>query len=47
MSTSDLTKMRYHEAAPTDIDVNQFKKVVESRRSVRKFTDTPIPADLS
>lgn len=46
MSTSDLTKKRYHEAAPTDIDVNQFKKVVESRRSVRKFTDTPIPAEV-
>lgn len=41
-----MTKKRYYEAAPTDIDVDQFKKVIESRRSVRKFTDTPIPAEV-
>ncbi|ANF82153.1 nitroreductase [Acinetobacter sp. NCu2D-2] len=39
-------KKRYFEAAPTDIDVDNFRKVVESRRSVRKFTDKPIPSDV-
>ena len=39
-------KKRYFEAAPTDIDVENFRKVLESRRSVRKFTDTPIPAEI-
>jgi len=39
-------KKRYYEPAPHDIDVEQFKKVVESRRSVRKFTDKPIPEDV-
>lgn len=39
-------KKRYYEPAPQDIDVEQFKKVVESRRSVRKFTDKPIPEDV-
>ena len=39
-------KKRYFEAAPTDIDVDNFRKVVESRRSVRKFTDRPIPSDV-
>ena len=39
-------KKRYFEAAPTDIDVENFRKVLESRRSVRKFTDTPIPAEV-
>ena len=28
----------YQELAPA-IDVNEFRKVVESRRSVRRFTD--------
>lgn len=36
-------KPRYHEPAPTGIDVAQFRAVVQSRRSVRKFTDKPIP----
>lgn len=36
-------KERYFEPAPTDISVENFKKVVTSRRSVRKFTDTQIP----
>ena len=39
-------KKRYFEAAPTDIDVENFRKVLESRRSVRKFTDAPIPAEI-
>ena len=39
-------KKRYLETAPTDIDVNNFRKVIESRRSVRKFTDKPIPSDV-
>lgn len=39
-------KARYFEAAPSDIDVNNFRKVLESRRSVRKFTDTPIPNEV-
>lgn len=45
-TTKTTAKVRYHEAAPDDIDVNQFKKVIESRRSVRKFTDTQIPAEI-
>lgn len=36
-------KERYFEPAPTGIDVENFRKVVESRRSVRKFTDKQIP----
>lgn len=36
-------KDRYHEPAPDHIDVEEFRKVVMSRRSVRKFTDKPIP----
>jgi len=36
-------KPRYHEAAPKNIDVEHFRQVVISRRSVRKFTATPIP----
>lgn len=36
-------KPRYHEPAPTGIDVEAFRQVVMSRRSVRKFTDKPIP----
>lgn len=38
-----MSKARYHEAAP-DIDVEEFRKVVTSRRSVRRFDDTPLPA---
>ena len=43
---SNSAKERYFEPAPTDIDVNNFRKVVESRRSVRKFTDKAIPAEV-
>ena len=39
-------KKRYYEAAPQDIDVDNFRKVIESRRSVRKFTDKPIPSEI-
>lgn len=43
---SDKTKKRYHEAAPLNIDIENFRKVVKSRRSVRKFTDKSIPTDV-
>ncbi len=46
MSKDTPEKKRYYEAAPKDIDVENFRKVVESRRSVRKFTDKAIPADV-
>lgn len=36
-------KQRYYEPAPHDIDVENFRKVITSRRSVRKFTNKPIP----
>lgn len=39
-------KKRYYEPAPQGIDVENFKKVVTSRRSVRKFTGKPIPSDI-
>ena len=39
-------KNRYYEAAPQDIDVANFRKVIESRRSVRKFTDKAIPTEI-
>ncbi|EZQ10130.1 nitroreductase family protein [Acinetobacter sp. Ver3] len=39
-------KKRYYEPAPQGIDVENFKKVVTSRRSVRKFTEKPIPSDI-
>ncbi len=32
-------KKRYFEPAPQGIDVENFKKVIQSRRSVRKFTE--------
>ncbi len=41
--TSETEKKRYFEPAPQDIDVENFKKVIQSRRSVRKFTDKKIP----
>jgi nitroreductase len=31
---------------PPEIDVNEFIKVVESRRSVRRFTDEPVPDEV-
>ncbi len=39
-------KERYHEPAPKDIDLEQFRQVVTSRRSVRKFTNRPIPKEV-
>ncbi len=36
-------KERYYEPAPTDMNVEAFRQVVISRRSVRKFTNKPIP----
>lgn len=36
-------KARYHEPAPTSIDLESFRQVVISRRSVRKFTEKAIP----
>ena len=39
-------KKRYFEPAPEGIDIENFKKVIQSRRSVRKFTKTPIPSDV-
>jgi len=35
----------YQELAP-EIDVNEFRKVVESRRSVRRFTDEEVPLSV-
>lgn len=43
---SNTEKQRYYEAAPQDIDVENFRKVIQSRRSVRKFTDKAIPVDV-
>jgi nitroreductase len=37
-----MSKPRYHESVPA-INVEEFRKVVMSRRSVRRFDDTPIP----
>ena len=39
-------KARYSEPAPASIDVEEFRKVVTSRRSVRKFTAKAIPRDV-
>ena len=39
-------KERYYEPAPNGIDVESFRQVVMSRRSVRKFTKTPIPREV-
>lgn len=36
-------KPRYYEPAPSGIDLESFRQVVISRRSVRKFTNKPIP----
>lgn len=40
-----MSKARYTEAVP-DIDVEEFRKVVQSRRSVRRFDDTPLPREV-
>lgn len=39
-------KKRYHESAPEGTQEEAFKEVVESRRSVRKFTDKKIPGEV-
>lgn len=39
-------KPRYYEPAPQGIDLESFRKVVTSRRSVRKFTERPIPKEV-
>lgn len=39
-------KKRYHEPAPSSINSEEFKQIVESRRSVRKFTDKKIPKEV-
>ena len=44
--SSNPEKKRYYEPAPQDIDVDNFRKVIESRRSVRKFTKKPIPVEV-
>lgn len=36
---------KYQEALP-EIDVEEFRKVIHSRRSVRRFTDEQIPEDV-
>src|SRR3990167_128269 len=39
-------KKRYYEPAPASSYGDEFRQVVESRRSVRKFTDRKIPKDV-
>ncbi|HEX4939852.1 MAG TPA: nitroreductase family protein, partial [Candidatus Kapabacteria bacterium] len=39
-------KKRYYEPAPESSYGDEFRQVVESRRSVRKFTDRKIPRDV-
>lgn len=39
-------KKRYYEPAPENVDADAFTSVVESRRSVRKFTEKPIPPEV-
>lgn len=46
IDSANPDKKRHYEPAPQDIDVDNFRKVIESRRSVRKFTKTPIPEDV-
>ncbi|MGA8883871.1 MAG: nitroreductase family protein [Acinetobacter sp.] len=45
-SPNQTEKKRYFEPAPQDIDVENFRKVLESRRSVRKFTGKAIPNEV-
>jgi len=45
-SPNQTEKKRYFEPAPQDIDVENFRKVIESRRSVRKFTGKAIPNEV-
>ncbi|MHA7835518.1 MAG: nitroreductase family protein, partial [Algiphilus sp.] len=44
--TTRRPKARYHEPVPAATDPKAFEHVVRSRRSVRRFTDAPIPADV-
>lgn len=37
---------KFQSTPPPAIDVNEFRKVVESRRSIRRFEDTPIPDEI-
>ncbi len=39
----EIKKPRYQEPPLPEIDVEEFRKVVMTRRSVRRFTDEPIP----
>ncbi|HET8729664.1 MAG TPA: nitroreductase family protein [Moraxellaceae bacterium] len=39
-------KKRHREPLPPAIDVEEFRKVVLTRRSVRRFDETPIPDDV-
>src|SRR5688572_10795553 len=39
-------KKRYYEPAPESVFGDEFKQVVESRRSVRKFTAKKIPKEV-
>ena len=39
-------KQRYSEPPPPEADLEEFRKVVEGRRSVRKFRDEPIPSEV-
>lgn len=45
-NSSTTEKNRYYEPAPQGIDIDNFKKVIQSRRSVRKFTDKTIPSEV-
>ena len=42
---STIPKLNYEENAP-DINTKEFIKTIQSRRSVRSFTDEPIPEDV-
>ena len=44
--TQSNEKKRYFEPAPQDIDIENFKTVLQSRRSVRKFTERSIPTEI-
>ncbi|MFC2996590.1 nitroreductase family protein [Acinetobacter sichuanensis] len=46
MAQENSTKQRYYEPAPQNIDINNFKLVIQSRRSVRKFTEKKIPNEV-
>lgn len=46
MAQENSTKQRYYEPAPQNIDINNFKLVLQSRRSVRKFTEKKIPNEV-